>query len=140
MTAEGERRGPAVPGRAYWLCVAALAACCAVLAGASLMPVGADAAIDSTPMRQFINNMLHVPAYGVLAALWIIVLWGRLGCRAPLAGAGLAAAYGGVLEVLQFWVPGRYGGWADVGLNCLGAVLAALVLGLAVRAPDGEAE
>ncbi len=132
MTAEGERRGPAVPGRAHWLCVAALAASSAVLAAASLMPVGADAAIGSTPTRQLINNLLHVPAYGVLAGLWAVVLTGP-GRRAPgaaaiLGGAALAVVYGGALEVLQIWVPGRFCGLADVGLNSAGAGAAALVL------------
>ncbi|WP_090574495.1 VanZ family protein [Nitrosomonas sp. Nm58] len=73
-----------------------------------------------------VHNMLHVPAYALLA--WTL-------CRClflylhPWVGLPLvvtiAGAYGALLEWHQFAIPGRYASLTDVALNFIGAVIGA---------------
>jgi VanZ family protein len=83
-------------------------------------------------MRRMINNLLHVPAYGVLALLWIAVAWAysrqRHSLRGLLIGTGCAAGFGVLTEAAQRWVPGRVASAGDLLLNCAGVGAAAILL------------
>lgn len=73
-----------------------------------------------------IQNLLHVPVYGVLAWLWCRTLV-RLG-PTPRRAAGwalvLTVAYAGLDEWHQSLVPGRFPSATDVLLDTIGAILA----------------
>ncbi|GEM_PF-1125927 len=72
-----------------------------------------------------LQNLLHIPAFGILALLWIISLqYFSLSKKTVLRIAIiLSAAYGGVLELYQTWVPGRFSSLEDFLLNCIGILL-----------------
>jgi len=52
-----------------------LVAYSAALAWASLMPVAQGSPLAATAARRAVNNLLHVPAYAVLATLWVVCLY-----------------------------------------------------------------
>lgn len=81
-----------------------------------------------------VQNLLHIPAYALLTFLWLRALEGHgLAFRRCLAVAVLiAAGYGGALEALQAWVPGRSAAAGDLLLNLAGVLLLAA---LASRIP-----
>ncbi len=113
----------------------ALLAYMALLAYASLKPIEPRTAAAISATRRAVNNLLHVPAYGLLAVLWMLVLGGtahsarRL--RTILVACLAAVLFGAVMEVLQgLTVRGRMAGWEDLGLNTLGAVLAGIATAL----------
>lgn len=72
-----------------------------------------------------VQNLLHVPVFGVLAWLWCWSLpaWVRNARFTGLLAFLLTAGYGVVDELHQAWVPGRYATWTDVSLNVLGAAI-----------------
>lgn len=118
------------------LSIAAAILYCALLAYVSLMPVRAGSALGATPSRRLVNNLLHIPAYALLAGLFALSLRhadGAMSNRRILAGAAAAVAFGGLMELGQVFVPGRYGGWDDVALNSLGAAAFVGVLMLRKR-------
>jgi VanZ family protein len=113
--------------------VIALVAYTALLAYASLKPISPEAADAISGTRRAVNNLLHVPAYAVLAALWTLLLRSaarsarRL--RSILLGGLIAVLFGAVMEAVQgLVVPGRMAGWEDFGLNTSGAALAGVVM------------
>ena len=71
------------------------------------------------------QTLLHVPAYFVLAWVW----WRTLRTRKWSVGASvsiavfLAAVYGVLDEVHQYFVPGRFLSLTDLSMNVLGAFL-----------------
>jgi len=107
------------------LAVACLAGYMALLAFASLMPVNPDSALGATETRRLVNNLLHVPAYAMLAVGWVVCLerWPARasGLRTALVAFALAALYGGLLEAAQMWVPSRAASAGDLLLNTGGA-------------------
>ncbi len=76
---------------------------------------------------------IHLPEYGVLAALawWalrgrgIAVGWAHLGALAVVFAVGLGD------EIVQLAVPRRFFDWRDVALNVVAGALALLVVGAA---------
>jgi VanZ family protein len=72
-----------------------------------------------------LQNLLHIPLFGILAWLW----YRTLGCwfanrRVLLSLSFLfAAGYGVIDEYHQLQVPGRYASLTDIALNSLGALL-----------------
>ena len=96
------------------------------------MPVSRDSALAATETRRMINNLLHIPAYGVLAWLWTAQfrawLTSRRTYRTLLAGCLAAAAFGGLIELAQCAIRGRKGTAGDFLLNCAGVAGAALLL------------
>lgn len=82
-------------------------------------------------MSPSLQNVLHIPAYAVLAWAWYWALGAWL--RVPLARAigawVFASAYGVFDEWHQSFVPGRYASLTDVTLDVAGALLG---IGLAV--------
>lgn len=110
-----------------------------LLAGASLYPVGPDSTLAATATRRAINNLLHVPAYSMLAIFWMAALRGR-GMAGTWIGAGAAFGFGVLMELAQNLVPGRSASAEDLVLNALGVLLGwAAVRLLAARAFAGGA-
>ena len=80
-------------------------------------------------LKPTVQNLLHIPAYMVLAILFLQIFqnyqiegWRRN--VLVLMGAGLV----GILsEIIQIAVPGRYGGLADMGLNVIGTLAGILI-------------
>lgn len=115
-----------------WALALALTAYSAALAVGSLSPVTRNSPLAGGPVRQALNNLLHVPAYAVLACLWFLTVRqlrpGATLKRAYLAAATAALAYGGAMELGQNFVRGRTCSFDDFLLNALGVTLAAMVL------------
>lgn len=76
-----------------------------------------------------VQNLLHVPVYGLLSASVAISLWPwRVSARWRFAGAVLLAGVYGLLdEWHQSFVPGRYASATDVSLNIIGALIGAFL-------------
>ena len=72
-----------------------------------------------------LQNLLHVPMFGVLTWLWHWSLRAWLPRGAPLAAIAfvITFCYGVFDELHQLFVPGRYASLTDVVLNTLGAVI-----------------
>jgi len=72
-----------------------------------------------------IQNMLHFPIYGFLALLWIFTLRTRgfPENRSVWLAILLSSAYGGLLEIYQIWVPGRFPSFLDFFVNVSGVLL-----------------
>jgi len=70
-------------------------------------------------------NIAHVPAYGLLALLWIFTLRGHgMTERQSMCAAFLVAlGYGALTEVHQVWIPGRLASAADVMFNVAGSLI-----------------
>ena len=111
--------------RAFW--AGALVGYSILLAGGSLVPVGAQSPLAATESGR---DLLHVPAYMLLTGLWVAALRARgRGMWAALAlGAGAAVAFGALMELAQCFVPARGGSVADLGRNALGTALACAAL------------
>ena len=72
-----------------------------------------------------LQNLLHIPLFGILAWLW----YRTLGCWFANRGVLLslsflfAVGYGVIDEIHQLQVPGRYASLTDIALNARGAFL-----------------
>jgi VanZ family protein len=95
-----------------------------VIGWMSLRPVG-DAPLDQA-VHALGNGYLHLPAYALLAALFVLVL-GRYRRRILLAGVA-ATAYGWALEVAQLAVPTRHFNLLGLGFDAAGATFACLAI------------
>lgn len=122
--------------RAWWIAAGAYAA---VLAAASLLPSGEgrlggwDAAVSPG-----VQNLLHVPAYALLAVLVSMAV--RRVTLARLASVAVGcAAFGAALEFAQAAIPGRFGSLGDVVSNTAGACLGTACLWLWSRFEPGRA-
>lgn len=72
------------------------------------------------------QNLLHVPAFGALAWLWLRALAPLCSRPVTLAAAvALTLGYAVLDESYQAHVPGRYASATDLAADALGAVLAA---------------
>lgn len=77
-------------------------------------------------MPPTLQNLLHLPAYGLLAWLWLRALAPAVGLRPALViGVALTAGYGVVDEWHQAAVPGRYPSATDAAVNAVAALAAA---------------
>ena len=72
-----------------------------------------------------LQNLLHIPLFGILAWLWFRTLRCCFESRRVLLGWSflLAAGYGAIDEYHQLQVPGRYASLTDMSLNILGVLL-----------------
>ena len=86
-------------------------------------------------LKPAIQNLLHIPMFAVLAILSLQVLDGFnvSGFWKFLIVACSAAAFGTINELVQLWVPGRYAGFLDMGLNVVGVLLGILIYVLSAR-------
>ena len=106
----------------FWRAVIGMTALFALSAVPQPESVDGHQVMMATPTWQ---NLLHVPAYFILAMLW----WRTLRTQkwsvasSVIAAMLVTAAYGVLDEVHQYFVPGRYLSLTDVMLNLLGALL-----------------
>jgi len=72
-----------------------------------------------------VADVLHVPAYGLLALLWIFTLrvHGVTDHRSMGVAFLVASAYGALTELNQVWIPGRYPSASDVMFDVAGSLL-----------------
>ncbi len=70
-------------------------------------------------------NILHVPAYGLLALLWIFTLrdHGVTEHRSMCVAFLVASGYGALTELHQVWIPGRVPSGFDVTFNVAGILI-----------------
>ncbi len=121
----GNRRRPAT------LSLLAAAAVMAMLYATSSVP--GDPPADPTLVQQAFSwfsptvyNLLHIPAYALLAWTLFHCFQPPLGMRAGvLLAIAAAAVYGAGMELHQAGIPGRYPSLTDVALNGIGAALGA---------------
>ncbi|UEM03258.1 VanZ family protein [Skermanella rosea] len=78
----------------------------------------------------FGDKLDHLVAYSVLS---LLVALGWSGRAAPGMIVGAAIGFGGLLELLQTFSPGRQPDWADVAVNSLGALIGLAVAVLVRR-------
>ena len=116
----------ALARKVVWVVTGAYASLLTVV---SLLPSGAGTLGGwDTAISPGLQNLLHVPAYAVLAILATLALlpsfktglasmaWVSLGC----------CVFGLVLEIAQAVIPGRTGSLTDVLLNAAGVVIGCL--------------
>jgi len=72
-----------------------------------------------------VADVLHVPAYGLLALLWILTLrvHGVTDYRSMYVAFLVASAYGTLTELNQVWIPGRFPSALDVMFNVAGGLM-----------------
>ncbi len=72
-----------------------------------------------------VANMLHVPAYGLLALMSIFTLrdHGVTEHRSMCVAFLVASGYGALTELHQVWIPGRFPSVFDVMLNAAGSFI-----------------
>jgi len=72
-----------------------------------------------------VANMLHIPAYGLLALLWIVTLRDRgvTEHRSMYVAFLVASAYGALTELNQVWIPGRFPSASDVMFDVVGSLI-----------------
>lgn len=77
-----------------------------------------------------IQNLAHIPVFGLLAMLWHHTLrsWRVKGRLLPASAFLLAAGFGIFDEWHQLHVPGRYASFTDILLNTTGAAIAIWLL------------
>ncbi|MEN6369108.1 MAG: VanZ family protein [Thermotogota bacterium] len=107
-----------------WIARVALGLALGAIGWMSLRPVG-DTTLDRV-VRASGNGYLHLPAYAILAALFVLVL-GRSPYRILTSGIA-ATAYGWALEVVQLAVPTRHFNVRGLAFDAIGAGLACLVI------------
>lgn len=99
-------------------------ACMALLWVVSSVPEGNDNTLGGIWLPPLVQNSLHIPAFGVLAATWLWALdFGSSATNPALLAWVLTTAYGVVDEVHQAYVPGRTSSLEDVLLDAVGACL-----------------
>ncbi|MDD5264136.1 MAG: VanZ family protein [Candidatus Bipolaricaulis sp.] len=118
----GDRARPATVRRA--ISRVALGLGLVAIGWMSLRPVG-DSTLDRF-VRASGNGYLHLPAYAILAILFIFVL-GRSPRRVLLSGS-LATAYGWALEVAQLATATRHFNLRGLAFDAAGAAFACLVV------------
>jgi len=91
----------------------------------SSIPDNGDGGYIISFITPTIQNLLHIPVYGLLALLWIFTLraYGSFEHRSILLAILLSVAYGGIMEIWQLWVPGRFASLMDFFLNVTGILL-----------------
>ena len=74
-------------------------------------------------LKTVIQNILHIPLFGLLSFLWIITFRqrGRELSSASRIALAITIAYSVLDEYHQYYVPGRFMGIMDIGLDVIGA-------------------
>jgi len=72
-----------------------------------------------------VANIAHIPAYGLLALLWIFTLRdnGVTEQRSMYVAFLVASGYGAFTELNQVWIPGRFPSASDVMFDVVGSLL-----------------
>lgn len=126
---------PARPARRAWPRFLAPIAVMAVIWIASSTPAVHGRGPGLLP--PWLQNLLHVPVFGVLCGAWLWALTGiGVDWRRGVVVAALAAAlYGVIDEAHQAFVPGRTASFTDLLLDALGALLAIAIVARYRRRP-----
>ncbi len=76
-------------------------------------------------MSPTVADIAHVPAYGLLALLWIVTLRDRgvTEHQSMWVAFLVASAYGALTELHQVWIPGRFPSASDVMFDVVGSLL-----------------
>ena len=89
-----------------------------------------------------LQNLVHIPLFGVLAWLWYRTLgaWIKNSRLLFMLAFMLTTGFGILDEWHQLYVPGRYASITDTALNALGAAIAVWLLSRAQAAvlPSGD--
>lgn len=91
---------------------------------------GGDFNIDFlTALDPAVQNLLHIPVYGTLAFLWLNFFWNSKirAAKAICFSLLITIGYGGLDEIHQMFVSGRYAGFSDIFRNTFGACLGTLL-------------
>ena len=77
-----------------------------------------------------LQNLLHMPFYGLLAWLWYRSLRGfaRPRVSAIWLAVFISIIWGALDELHQYFVPGRYATLTDLGFNAAGVLIVAAIL------------
>jgi VanZ family protein len=102
-----------------------------VAAGSAAIVIAVASLSPQSPAVEtgFGDKLDHLAAYSVLSLLVALDWSGRV---APGVIVGAAVGFGGLLELLQTFSPGRQSDWADFAVNWVGAVTG-LALAVLVR-------
>ena len=102
-----------------------------VAAGSAAIVIAVASLSPQSPAIEtgFGDKLDHLAAYSVLSLLVALDWSGRV---APGVIVGAAVGFGGLLELLQHFSPGRQSDWADFAVNSVGAVTG-LALAVLVR-------
>jgi glycopeptide antibiotics resistance protein len=78
---------------------------------------------------QFIQNLLHIPMFAILSILFLQIARnydiGRW--KAGSLTFVFCGIFGLLNEIIQLFIPGRFGGLMDIGLNSIGAIIGILI-------------
>src|SRR3954453_23156088 len=107
-----------------------------VAAGSVAIVIAVASLSPQSPVIEtgFGDKLDHLTAYLVLS---LLVTLGWSGRVAPGVIVGAAVGFGGLLELLQTFSPGRQSDWADFAVNSLGA-LSGLAVAILVRSRLGS--
>lgn len=99
-----------------------------IFIGSSIpMDGGPDNFTFLTNLDPALQNLLHIPFYGMLSFLWFRS-FSLSGCRrfpAVIFAIAITVSYGCLDEFHQSFVRGRYGGLMDIYLDSIGAAIGA---------------
>ncbi|RKY02942.1 MAG: hypothetical protein DRP55_02165, partial [Spirochaetes bacterium] len=85
-----------------------------------LQPV--DSSYKAGVVREVFHNLLHIPAYGLLAYL-VLYCFSLLEVRTYIFTFIIATLYGIFMEFCQSFIPGRFASLMDIFLNAIGVIL-----------------
>ena len=93
-----------------------------------------------TTLEPSLQNLLHIPLFGLLQFLWLrgFASRGTTGAAAIVASFCITLSYGALDELHQYFVPGRYASLLDLGLNLLGVVLGTIAFWWAIQKDVGR--
>ena len=84
---------------------------------------------DFMTLSPIIQNMLHIPMFAALSILFLQIARNYdLGRRkAGVLTFVFCGIFGLLNEIIQTFVPGRFGGLMDIGLNSMGAIAGIII-------------
>ncbi|MHC4271740.1 MAG: VanZ family protein [Planctomycetota bacterium] len=82
-----------------------------------------------TELNPKIQNLLHIPLFGLLAYLWLnsLMAAGYPILNAIILSLTITILFGCVDEIYQTLIPGRYGSLTDLAFNFIGIILGTIV-------------
>ena len=103
----------------------------AMLLGSSFVPMPASSSPQAAHglLHPSVQNLLHIPAFGILWGLLISLMRDKGGTISGqvLLAAAIAFGVGILMEIIQIPVPGRYASFMDVALNSMGILCGVLI-------------
>lgn len=85
-----------------------------------------------------LQNLLHVPAYALVAAGWCLAVPGWRGWRISALIVALCVAFGAVDEWHQSFTPGRHADLNDLLHNAVGAIVGVCLMRCLPGAPGAR--